>query len=102
MIDCNHTEGPYHDCLYVDQRNSLISVAVVMASNLHPRPANTTNEVLLDHWRKKWDASFLSAMDFLWRKDKKAFETAGVRTLSEVNENSGHIEITNQGRPSTN
>lgn len=60
MRPCNHIEGPYHDCAYVEWRNSLIPLAEAMADAVvGDEPAGM---VARAEWSKRWDAEFHRAM----------------------------------------
>jgi hypothetical protein len=50
---CEHPDGLYHDCAYVDQRNALIPQASRIASST---PTVGTS----------WDQRFMDAMTALW------------------------------------
>lgn len=56
-MPCRHTEGPLHDCEYVNARNELIPDAVFLADE----------EVGADADAEEWGVAFLKAMDRLWR-----------------------------------
>jgi hypothetical protein len=58
---CTHTEGAYHDCDYVDQRDALISQAERLATERCEPGQN-------------WTRLFFAAMDELWRARTAAGE----------------------------
>lgn len=62
-MTCNHTEGPGHDCAYVDARNALIPAAERLTDQaVGPlAPDATPFDVA------RWGATFLKTMDKLWR-----------------------------------
>lgn len=56
-MSCIHSEGPKHDCLYVDMRNSLIPTAEGFANGQAGGWCQKN--------RNKWAVAFLAAMDKL-------------------------------------
>lgn len=63
-MNCPHTEGPGHDCAYVDQRNALIPLAEERTALLigdEPRGSVLAGKA----WRERWSFTFSSEMDRL-------------------------------------
>lgn len=55
-----HGEGPFHDCAYVDWRNSLIPLAEAVAdAESGDEPVKPRDRA---EWSKRWDALFHRAM----------------------------------------
>lgn len=64
-MSCHHTEGPGHDCSYVDARNALIPVAqreVLRALG----PALDDHDAHSVRYAKDFSRLFFRAMDRLW------------------------------------
>jgi hypothetical protein len=62
---CNHTEGPGHNCAYVDARNALIPEAEAEA-DLFERVRSPGRPSMADDAR--WGGAFLRAMERLSRR----------------------------------
>jgi hypothetical protein len=56
---CEHPDGKWHDCAYVDQRNALIPRATQMAGTQFMDGP--------DRDGKSWDQRYMEAMDSLWK-----------------------------------
>jgi hypothetical protein len=61
---CEHPDGPFHDCEYVDQRNALIPRATQMADAEHAKARVGLTAATGDG--KSWDQRYMEAMDRLW------------------------------------
>jgi len=64
---CTHTEGPHHDCRYVEERNKLIPVAERLALQAVGEPPPGFDDPAYD---ARFGVAFLRAMDLLWRAPK--------------------------------
>jgi hypothetical protein len=49
---CEHTDGAWHDCRYVDQRNALIKAAADEANNEHGKVRDGMAEERTDAWNR--------------------------------------------------
>ncbi len=60
---CRHSEGPFHDCAYVEWRTGFIPFAEAIANRKHG--ATIAEDATADDketWSFAWDATFLSEM----------------------------------------
>jgi hypothetical protein len=60
MARCRHTDGPEHDCSYVDARNALIPAAERHANKFVPISSDS-------EFAARWTLAFMTEMDRLWR-----------------------------------
>ena len=64
MPECKHTEGPQHDCAYVDFRNACSERAAVLADMTHGSvlPAPDTEDENGMRWAQRWNRLYIAEL----------------------------------------
>ena len=64
---CNHRDGLYHDCQYVNARNALLREAVQITDRLMGGAKSLTQDRIANAtYNAKWTKEFIGVMDRLW------------------------------------
>lgn len=80
-MSCEHTEGRFHDCAYVEKRNRAVTIACIHADKLLGQ--QPMGPRLYDEWSQRWNRAFHQAMRNLMEESSDASET-GQRSAVEA------------------
>jgi hypothetical protein len=62
---CQHTEGPYHDCDHVDERNAIARLAEERADRTVPAPGIGVSIGAFESYLAEWRKVYLEEVELL-------------------------------------